>query len=72
MIIIIANRLQLQRPIIKFRAQHHQNKIVALNTITLGGYVPQFHYFGQEDADIDLLITKINDVDDKIFITAKI
>ena len=37
------------------------------NTINQGGYSPNLYYFGQEDNDVELLINKINEIDNRYF-----
>ena len=47
-------------------------KVVFTNLINQAGYLIQICYFGEEDADIELLINKINDIDEKHFFNLNI
>ena len=49
------------------KIQHYQNKVVWQNLINESGYRPTLYYYGAEDDDIELLISKINRIGDRLF-----
>ena len=39
------------------------------NTINQGGYLPELFYYGDGDADLELLINKIKNINERHFFT---